>query len=135
MKEAKKNKLWITIFPFLFLLGSCLGASADIELNQNGTGTITLEYQISQSLDSLGRLDGNERWNTIPVGRADLERTLDRLPGMSLISFSSRETGRNIVIRARMEFENISTLLSFIDAGGRRSSFSGDGNSGSLILI
>ena len=140
MKETKKlkeaNKLIpsLAVFLFLFFLSSCLGVSADIVLNQNGSGTITLEYQISQALDALGRLDGNERWNTIPVGRADFDRTLDRLPGMRLTSFSSRETGRNIVIRARMEFDNIDTLLSFIDAAGRRSSFSGDGNSGSLVL-
>jgi hypothetical protein len=59
---------------------------------------------------------------------------MDRLPGMRLISFSSRETGQNIVVRARMEFDNINTLLSFMDAGGRRSSFSGNANSGSLVL-
>jgi hypothetical protein len=134
MKEAKKNKHLAVVFPFLFLLSSCLGVSADITLNQNGSGTVTLEYQISQSLDSLGRLDGNERWNTIPVGRADFERTLDRLSGMRLVSFSSRDAGRNLVIRAQMEFENINALLSFMDAVGRRSSFSGDENSGSLVF-
>ena len=134
MKKPQKLKLSIFVFPFLFLLSSCLGASADITLNQNGSGTITVEYQISQSLDALGRLDGNQRWNTIPVGRADFERTLDRLPGMRLTSFSSREAGRNIVISAQMEFDSINTLLSFMDASGQRSSFSGDMNSGNLVF-
>ena len=131
----KKTIPFALVFTILFLLGSCLGVSADITLNQNGSGTITLEYQISQSLDSLGRLDGNERWNTIPVGRADFERTLDRISGIKLLSFSSRDSGKNLEVRARMEFENINALLSLMDAGGRRSSFSGDGNSGSLVLI
>ena len=134
MEKTKKNIFLALIIPFHFLLISCFGVSADITFNANGSGTIALEYQISQSLDSLGRLDGNERWNTIPVGRVDFERTLDRLPGMRLTSFSSREAGKNIVIRARIEFENIAALLSFMDAGGRRSSFSGDINSGSLIM-
>ena len=130
----KEIKTLVCFFPFLFLLASCLGVNVDITLNQNGSGTISLEYQISQSLDSLGRLDGNERWNTIPVGRADFERTLDRLPGMKLLSFSSREAGKDLVFSARIEFENTDALLSFMDAGGRRSSFSGDGNSGNLVL-
>ena len=106
----------------------------DISLNQNGSGTVALEYQISKSLDSLGKLDGNERWNTIPVGRADFERTMDRLPDMRLLSFSSKDDGKNLVISARMEFSNLSGLFAFLDAGGRRSSFSGDANSGRIAL-
>ena len=123
------------IFPLLLLLlVSCFGANVDITFNQNGSGTITLEYIVSRSLDSLGRLDGNERWNTIPVGRADFERTLSRLPEMRLLSFSSRENDRDLINSVKMEFSSIRGLLAFLDAGGRRSSFSGDAVSGSLSL-
>ena len=118
----------------LLLLCSCFGVNADIALNANGSGTIALEYRIAQSLDSLGRLDGNERWNTIPVGRADFQRTLERLPEMRLLSFSSKDEGNNLVISARMEFSSMRGLLAFLDASGRRSSFSGDARSGSLTL-
>ena len=128
-----KRKLSFLLFV-IFLFTSCLGVNADIVLNRNGSGTITLQYQISQSLDALGRLDGNERWNTIPVGRADFQRTLDRLPGMRLLSFSSREDEKNINITVKMEFANIQTLLDFMDAGGRRSSFYGDARSGTISL-
>jgi hypothetical protein len=129
-------KLSKVLLPFslLFLLSSCFGISFDIELNDNGSGTIVLEYRISQSLDSLGRLEGNERWNSIPVGRADFERTLDRLPGMNLLSFSSNEDERDLIINARMGFDTIQALLSFFDAGGRRSNFLGDAGSGRLLL-
>ena len=106
----------------------------DITLNQNGSGTLALEYQISASLDSLGKLDGNERWNTIPLGKADFERTLDRLPGMKLLSHTSREHGKNLVINAKMEFTDLSVLIAFLDAGGLRSSFTGDGSSGRITL-
>jgi len=124
----------IFLLSVVFLLSSCFGLNADIVLNANGTGTIALEYHISKSLDALGRLDGNERWNTIPVGRADFERTLDRLPEMRLLSFSSTEDDRNIIISARMEFSSINGLLEFLDASGQRSSFVGDARSGHLIL-
>ena len=136
MSVKRKKTLVPAVIVFLlpFLLNSCLGIDMDISLNRNGSGTVALEYRISSSLDSLGRLDGNERWNTIPAGKADLERSLDRLPGMKLLSFSSKDEGKNLVIKAKMEFENILGLLAFLDAGGRRSSFSGDGQSGRLAV-
>ena len=129
-----KRVIGIFTFFFVLLLCSCLGINTDIVLNQNGSGTITLEYHISKALDSLGKLDGNERWNTIPVGRADFERTLARLPDMKLLSFSSKEDEKDLIIHAKMEFSSTKGLLAFLDAGGRRSVFSGDGKSGSIAL-
>jgi len=122
------------LLPLILLLCSCFGVNADIVFNPNGSGTIALEYQVSKSLDALGRLDGNERWNTIPVGRADFERTMDRLPEMRLLSFSSKEDEKNIIISAKMEFASIRGLFAFLDASGRRSSFTGDARSGHLSL-
>ena len=131
-----KHKPAFGIFALilLLLLSSCIGINADITLNQNGSGTIHLEYQISKALDSLGRLDGNERWNTIPVGRADFERTIDRLPEIKLVSYSSKEDEKNLNISVKLEFSSMKGLLAFFDAGGRRSVFSGDSHSGRLAL-
>ena len=119
-------------FSLFFLLSSCFGLNMDIALRQNGSGTLTLEYRISKALDALGRLDGNERWNTIPVGRADFMRTLDRLPEMKLLSYSSKEDEKNLLITAKMEFRTIQGLMAFLDASGQSSSFSGDARSGSM---
>ena len=136
MKQTNLPGAFKAIFPllFLFMLNSCLGINADIVFNRNGSGTIALEYHISKSLDSLGKTDGNERWNTIPAGRADFERTLDRLPEIKLLSFSSKEDEKNLIIAVKMEFANLQGLLSFLDASGRRSSLSGDASSGNLVL-
>ena len=122
------------VFLSMLLLNSCLGINADITLNNNGSGTIDLEYQVSKLIDAIGRLDGNERWNTIPTGRADFERTLDRLPEMKLVSFSSREDDRSLNISLKMEFSSIAGLLAFLDSGGGRSSFSGDPRSGRMVF-
>jgi len=134
MKKTNLNILPFALFSLSFVFYSCLGISADISLNQNGSGNIALEYQISKALDALGKLDGNERWNTIPVGKADFERTMDRLPGMKLASYSSKEDRNNLIINAKMEFEDLNSLMSFIDASGLRSSFSGDAHSGRLLM-
>jgi len=95
---------------------------------------MNLEYHISRALDSLGKLDGNERWNTIPVGKADFERTLARIPEIKLLSFSSKEDEKNLIIDSKLEFSSFKGLLSFLDAGGRRSVYSGNGNGGSLAV-
>lgn len=121
-------------FLAALLLNSCFGANMDISLNQNGGGVISLEYRISKSLDSIGRLDGNERWNTIPVGRADFERSIARLPDIRLLSFGSKENGTDILIEAKMEFVSLNGLLAFLDASGRRAALSGDARSGRLLL-
>ena len=130
-----KQVLTVLLLISVLLMSSCLGIKADIVLNSNGTGTITLEYLISKSLDALGKLDGNERWNTIPVGKADFERTMDRLPGMKLLSFSSKEDDKNLLVSAKIEFSNVESLLAFLDASGQKASFSGDASSGKMIFI
>ena len=134
MKLPVKRLRMFFLLSLLFLLSSCLGLGFDIVLNNNGSGTMALEYRVSKSLDSLGRLDGNESWNTIPVGRADFERTLDRVPGLRLLSFSTREEERDMVVNSRIEFETIQALLAFLDAGGRRSYYRGDARSGHLTF-
>ena len=136
MSDKKINKAaFLFHIAVILLLTSCFGMSMDIELRQNGTGTVSLEYRISKSLDSLGKLDGNERWNTIPVGRSDFERTLSRLPDIKLLSFSSKEDQKDVIVTAKLEFSSIKGLLAFLDAGAERSSFTGNAGSGSLVLV
>ena len=114
------------------MLSACFGVSMDISLNKNGSGTLSLEYQIARSLDSLRKLDGNERWNTIPIGKADFDRTIDRLEGMKMLSYSQKETENQILVKVKMSFETPDALMSFLNADGRRCSFSGNGDSGTL---
>jgi hypothetical protein len=134
MKKARLAISLTALCSMFFVLSSCLGVSVDIAFNQRGSGDVTLEYQISKTLDALGKLDGNERWNTIPVGKADFERTIDRLPGIKLTSFSSKEDKNDLIIKAKMEFEDLNSLMSFLDSSGLRSSFSGDARSGRIFL-
>ena len=130
----KHKYIFAFLFVFPFFFSSCFGVHTEIALNQNGSGTVTLEYQISKLLDSLGKLDGNERWSTIPVGKADFERTVDRLQDLKMLSFSSKENEKNVIISAKLEFSSIKGLLGFLDASGLHSSFSGDSGSGNLIF-
>jgi hypothetical protein len=102
---------------------SCLGVSADITIRQDGSGRIVLEYRVSQLLESIGRLDGNERQPAIPVGRGDFERGIARIPGLRLVSYSAKDApgasgGRDLVTRAELEFSNTDALTAFLDSTG-----------------
>jgi hypothetical protein len=111
----------------LTLMNSCLGVAADISIRADGSGTIALEYRVSQMLESLGRLDGNENWPAIPVGKADFERSLARTLGLRLSSFSVKDVphasgGRDLLTKAVLEFKDTAALLAFLDTTGSRAS-------------
>lgn len=101
------------------LLCSCIGVGANITLRQDGSGTILLEYRIARELESLGKLDGNEQWLPVPVGRADLERTVARIPGLTMQSFQSRNQKKDIHIRTLLAFADPQALCAFLDAAGQ----------------
>jgi hypothetical protein len=130
--------LWLVFF--VLTLDSCFGLSADITMNRDGSGKIALEYRFSRTAEAIGRLDGNERWNIIPTGRADFERTVARIAGMRLVSFSSREepspktADKDIVNKVELEFKNTEALLSFLDPSGKRAVLVREGDKNRLSI-
>jgi len=124
----KKTLLFLCLCAAaLTLMNSCLGVVAEINIRADGSGTIVLEYRVSQMLESLGRLDGNEHWPAIPVGRADFERSLARIPGLRLSSFSAKDVphssgGRDLLTKVTLEFKDTAALLAFLDSTGNHAS-------------
>ena len=132
------KKFIIIFLPLIIvLLNSCLGASADITLRADGSGKITLEYRVSQMLESIGRLDGNERWPAIPVGKADFERSLARIPGLRMKSFKASGAGHgaDLVTKATLEFKDNGALLAFLDSTGGHASLIQDNGKNTLRLV
>jgi hypothetical protein len=136
-----KKNCYCLFIASLLLLNSCLGASADMVMRANGSGKITLEYRVSQMLESMGRLDGNERWPALPVGRADFERSVARIPGLRLSSFKSKEAantlgGKDLVTKVTLEFKDAAALLAFWDRTGSHASLiQGENNMLRLVLL
>ena len=130
MRNIMKKIVWCIVFASPALMNSCLGVTADIVIHADGSGKIALEYRVSQMLESIGRLDGNERWPAIPVGRADFERSLARIPGMRLASFSAKDLVTNVTL----EFKNTAALLAFLDSAGSHASLVQEGGKNTLRL-
>ena len=131
---SKKALCSLFIFALIFL-NSCIGLKADIAVRQEGSGTIELEYRLSRLAESLGRLDGNAEWLTIPIGRADFERTVARVDGLSMRSFSSRNEGNDIVNTVKLEFDSVETLVRFLDATQQRVSPPNQQNSSIFMTL
>jgi hypothetical protein len=131
----RKCRVW-ALLPFVAFI-SCVGVKADISLRADGSGKLALEYRVSGMAESLGRLDGNQRWQTVPVGRPDFERTIARLPQLRLSSFSSTRDGKDIINKALLEFKAIEDLLAFFDpqGQGRYASFTRENGKNRLFLV
>ena len=116
-------------------LSSCIGVNTNISFNADNSGTISLEYRVNQALLSLGRFDGNEAYPTLPVGRIDFERTIARVPGLSLVSHSTRDEAMDSIITARLRFRDINALLGFLDASGSLAMYGNEQGSQKLTLV
>jgi hypothetical protein len=112
-----KKSYWLLLPLILLTFNSCIGISADIQIRRDGSARITLEYQISRMAETIGRLDGNELFPIIPVGRLDWERTVARLDGVRLVSFSSRERDRDVIYKVTLDFAKTEDLISFFGKG------------------
>jgi hypothetical protein len=117
--RLKKGVLGVLGFVMIFF-SSCIGVTTNITIREGGSGTLDLEYRISRTMDSLGKLDGNERWLTLPVGKADFERTISRIDGLKLTSFSVREDEKDRVVKVKVAFSTPDALAGFLDASGQR---------------
>jgi hypothetical protein len=112
------GKPFLAALVCVFLFFSCIGTGSLISLRGDGSGTLQLEYRLAKELEELGKLDGNERWLPVPVGRADMERTVDRVEGLRLVSFSVKEDGKDLVYSTKLEFDSPRALTTFLDASG-----------------
>ncbi|WP_010256656.1 hypothetical protein [Treponema primitia] len=125
--------------PFLLLaaalvFSSCVGVATDIVIHRDGSGTIAMEYRLSREFESLGKLDGNERWPPLPVGKADFERTVARVEGLSLRSFTTKTTEQDVISQAKLDFTSLEALVRFLDASGQRATLTRDGGKNRLTL-
>ena len=108
----KKNFYKLSFLPILLslLFASCIGASSRIVLNANGSGTVTQEYRISLDLEEMGETEETEDKPPVPMGKEDIERTVERIEGLHLLSFTSRQDEKDMYITAEFAFDSPEAL-------------------------
>jgi len=130
----KKTK-YVILLAVIFTFTSCIGLSIDIQMNRDGSGRLAMEYRISRSLETLGALDGNAEMPAIPVSRADWDRTIARVTGARVVSFSTNRQGQDITSTVVLEFDKPDTLLAILDPYSSRAAVTTENNRNSLNLI
>ncbi|GHU59093.1 hypothetical protein FACS189444_3810 [Spirochaetia bacterium] len=70
----------------------------------------------------------------MPVGKADFQRTVDRIKGVRLAAFSSKNAGDDVVYTAKIEFSDMEGLAAFLDASGQRAVLNQTNGSSALTL-
>jgi hypothetical protein len=128
------GKMTLPLLCAVLAFGSCVGASVEIVARPDGSGTMVLEYRLSRELEALGKLDGNEGWPVVPVGKADFERSAARVEGLSLRSFSEKSAGKDVVYEARLDFASLEGLARFLTGSGQGASLVREGSENRLVL-
>ena len=133
--NIKKRFIFPLLAAVVLIFNSCAGLSLNIQMNKDGSGKLMMEYRISSVFNNLGALDGNEKFPVIPVGRADWERSLARIKGAKLSSYSVNEKGGETIYNITINYDNSDALLMILDPGRNGSSIDLKNNSGSFKYV
>jgi hypothetical protein len=133
MKKKYMPPLTAVLLLSCFLI-SCVGIDAAVVFRRNNSGILTLEYRMAASLESLGKLPGNEGAPTIPVGREDFVRSAARIPGLSLKSYKAKKEKDGVVVTAKLEFQEPRALVEFLGLQGSTAGFTREGDTNVLTL-
>jgi len=131
-KQMIRLSLLLIILP---ALNSCIGLAINIQMNKDGSGKLTMEYRISRMWESLGAFDGNESMPTIPLSKEDFQKSIDRVPGAKISSFSSTEDKKDTFIKVVVDYKDDQTLLALLDPQfGEKTSLNRQGQNGNLNI-
>jgi len=104
------KKLFLPVLLALSLC-SCVGIESRISLGSDGSGTLLLDYRISQFLRE-------GRGLPLPVSREDFQRAVQSAPGLRLSSLSQREDEQDLYIAAGISFQRVEDLNALGDQLG-----------------
>lgn len=102
-------KRWFILILTVVLLSSCIGIESEILLRQDGTGVLTLSYQISQFMKNID-VGREEKRLPLPVNKEEFVRTAEGIEGLRLTDIDEREDEENVYIRAKLEFDSIDAV-------------------------
>ncbi len=90
-------------------LNSCLGAKIHTSFNRDGSGSILMEFKISQIFYQMGAAEGGKS-DSIPLSADQLREDLGEQPGVSVREVSEEVGEEFNLIRAVIDFENFVAL-------------------------
>jgi hypothetical protein len=98
------------------LLMSCVGIDSKVTIKDDGSGTLLLNYRVSQLVADLGTTSSEKGVVPLPLAKTDFERSLQATQGkVRLTKFERTENEKDISIRVELSFDSLDALAQ-IDA-------------------
>lgn len=108
----------LLIGPLALLLVSCVSINTSIQIANDGSGQISLQYTVSQMVSELGLVDKDWQRLPLPITESDFRRTVGQISGLTLDSFKRTEDAKNITITAKLSFTTVAALNKLYSPGG-----------------
>ena len=97
-------------------LSGCISTEMELDLNNDGSGSIVLAYEFDEALYDMGVFDGSDVARPIPVTRDEFEEAA-LVTGMRLRSYRIRNNDGTITVTARLRFESADQLVRLLGPG------------------
>ncbi len=104
------RKIVILCIASVFIM-SCVGIDSRMTIREDGSGTLALNYRVSQLVADLGTTSSEKGVVPLPLARADFERSLQASQGrVRLTKFERTENEKDISIRVELAFDSLDAL-------------------------
>ncbi|MBN1686168.1 MAG: hypothetical protein JW852_05910 [Spirochaetales bacterium] len=100
------------------LLASCIDIVADVEINNDGSGSIRLAYTAARALVNMGTIDEEDRFYAVPISEQDFLNSAEKIDGLSLRTFDLKEDVDNLQIEAVLDFDSVEALSALFSSSG-----------------
>lgn len=109
LKKMRKTAPLLAVTA-LFLM-SCVGIDSRMTIRDNGAGTLSLTYRVSQLIAGLGDASEGRKVIPLPLTRSDFERSLESAKGkVRLVRFDRSENEKDVVINVELAFDSLDAL-------------------------
>jgi hypothetical protein len=115
------------LFLLVVLLSGCLSSETEIELRDDGSGRITMRYEIDAVAFDTGAFGSEEAGRIVPVTERDFRRAEAEIPGLSLRRYRSSRSDEIVEVTAVLSFDDVDTLQRFLGADSLRIELTDEG--------
>lgn len=99
-----------TIAVSIMMLSSCLTIESNLNLNKNGSGSISFVYTLDKALNTISNLGENDTIVPLNLSENYISSLAIDNPGLRYSNYTSKEDEKNLYISVDFDFETIDDL-------------------------
>jgi len=106
----KRSALVILLAAVMIIMTSCLTIQSELNIENDGSGSLKLSYRISRMVQEIGRVDSNNTLVPLPVNEEDFRGIVEESEEITLNDFSYSSDAEYIYIEADLNFSSARAL-------------------------